>query len=170
MALSNRYFSMAWPDIHLTEYGFHIHSIERASGNSSKSLNAIQQSYQKLGHFRTITLAWRDWTYTSSSMDSTSTTWKTTSWNSSKSLIAIQHSDQKLWPFRTVTLALSDQTCTSRVWIPHPLHGKRASGNSSKSLIAIQRSDQKLWPFWTVTLAWLDQTSTSPSMDSTSTP
>jgi hypothetical protein len=29
MTLSNRYFNLARPNLHLTEYGFHIHSMEK---------------------------------------------------------------------------------------------------------------------------------------------
>jgi len=143
MALSNRYFSLARPDLHLTEYGFHIHSMERVSGSSSKSLMAIQRSDKKLWPFQTITLAWRDQTCTSPSMDSTSTLWRRASGNSSKSLITIQRSDQKLWPFRTVPLAWRDQTSTSPIMDSTSTPSIRVSGSSSKSLIAIQRSDQK---------------------------
>jgi hypothetical protein len=73
-------------------------------------LTAIQRSDQKLWPFRTITLAWRDQTSSSPSIDSSATTWKSASGTTSKSLTAIQRSDQKLWPFRTVTQAWRDQT------------------------------------------------------------
>jgi len=62
MAISNRYSSMARPDLIITEYRFLIHSMQRTSENSSKSLIAIQWSDQKLWPFRTVTQAWRDQT------------------------------------------------------------------------------------------------------------
>jgi len=169
MARSTRYSYLARPDLLLTEYRFHIHYMEKSYGKSGKILIAIQRSDQKLWLIRTVTLAWRDQTSSSQSIDSTSTIWKRASGNSCKILIAIQWSNQKLWPVRTVTLAWRDQTSsspsidsTSTIW-------KRASRNSCKILIAIQRSHQKLWPVRTVTLAWRDQTSSSPSINSTST-
>jgi hypothetical protein len=55
-----------------------------------KILIAIQRSDQKLWLVRTVTLAWRDQTSSSPSIDSTSTIWKRASGNSCKSLIAIQ--------------------------------------------------------------------------------
>jgi hypothetical protein len=73
--------------------------LKTASGNSIKSLIAIQRSNQKLWPFRTVTLAWRDQTSSSPSIDSTSTPWKRASGNSIKSLIAMQRSDQKFCPF-----------------------------------------------------------------------
>jgi len=113
MTISNRYTSLARPDLIITESRFVIHSMQRTSGNSSKSLIAIQRSDQKLWPFRTVTQAWRDQTSSSPSIDSSSPPCKSESGNSSKSLIAIQRSDQKLWPFRTVTQAWRDQTSSS---------------------------------------------------------
>jgi hypothetical protein len=49
---------------------------KKASGNSSKILVTIQRSVQNLWHVRTITLACRDQTSSSMSIDSTSTIWK----------------------------------------------------------------------------------------------
>jgi len=102
------------------------------SGNSGKILIAIQRSSQKLWPLWTVTLAWRDQTSSSTSVDSTSTIRKRASGNSGKILIAIQRSDQKLWPVWTITLASRDQTSsstsidsTSTIW-------KRASWNSNK--------------------------------------
>jgi hypothetical protein len=43
--------------------------------------------------FRTVTLAWRDQTSISPSMDSSSTQWKSAFGNSSKLFTAIQRSD-----------------------------------------------------------------------------
>jgi len=125
MACSNRYSSLARPDLLLTDYRFHIHYKEkRASGNTSKIFITIKWSIQTLWPLRTVTLAWRDQTSSSPSIDSTSTIWKRASRNSCKILIAIQWSDQKLWPVRTVTLAWRDQTSFHRVSIPLPLYGK----------------------------------------------
>jgi hypothetical protein len=73
-------------------------------------LTAIQRSDQKLWPFRTITLAWRDQTSSSPSIDSSSTPCKRASVNYSKCFTAIQRSDQKLWPFRTVSQAWRGQT------------------------------------------------------------
>ena len=76
---------------------------------------------------RTVTVALRDQTSSSPSIDSTSTIWKNANGNSGKILIAIQRSDQKLWPLRTVTLAWRDQissspsiVSTSTIWKGHP--------------------------------------------------
>jgi hypothetical protein len=137
MAVSNRYSSLARPDLIITKHGFHIHSMKRASGNSSKSLTGIQRSPQKLWAFRTVTQAWRDETSSSLSIDSSSTTSKRASGNSSKSLIAIQRSHQKLWPFQTVTQAWCDQTSSSPSMDSSSTLWKRASGISSKRLTAM---------------------------------
>src|SRR3990172_8935367 len=48
----------------------------RASGNSCKIWIAIQQSDQKLWPLRTVTLAWRDETFSTPRIDSTSIIWK----------------------------------------------------------------------------------------------
>jgi len=69
---------------------------KRASGNSSKTLIAIQRSDRKLWPFQTVPQAWIDQTSSSPSIDPSSTTWNRASGNSSKSLIAIQRSDRKL--------------------------------------------------------------------------
>jgi len=131
MAISNRYSSMAPPDLIMTESRFLIHSMQRTSGNSSKSLTAIQRSDQKLWPFRTVTQAWRDQTSKSPSMHSTSTQWKRASGNSSKSLTAIQRSDQKLWPFRTVIQAWLDLTSSSPSVDSSSTPCQKTSGNSS---------------------------------------
>jgi hypothetical protein len=143
MALSTRPSSLARPDPIITEYRSLIHSMERASGNSSKSLIAIQRSNRNLWHFRTVLHAWLDQTSSSPSIDPSSTPWKRASRNSSKSLIAIQRSDRNLWHFRTVHHAWLDQTSSSPSIDSSSTTWKRSSGNSSKSLIAIQRSDRK---------------------------
>jgi hypothetical protein len=62
-------------------------------------LIAIKRSDQKLWLFRTVTLAWRDQTSSSPSIDSSSTSWKRASGNFSKSLTAIQRSDQSYGHF-----------------------------------------------------------------------
>jgi len=128
MAISNRYSSLARPDLIITEYRFLIHSMQRTSGNSSKSLTEIQRSDQKLWPFQTVTLAWRDQTSSSPSIDSTSTTWKRASGNISKSLTAIQRSDQKLWLFRTLSQAWRDQTSSSTSIDSSSTPCKRPSG------------------------------------------
>src|SRR4030067_959428 len=56
----------------------------RASRNSCEISIAIQQSDQKLWPLRTITLAWRDETFSTPSIDSTSTIWRRASGNSCK--------------------------------------------------------------------------------------
>ena len=144
---SNRYTSLARPDLMITEYRFSSTPCKRASGNSSMSFTGIQRSNQKLWPFRTVSLAWRDQTSSSPSIDSSSTACKRASRNSSKSLTGIQRSNQKLWPFQTVTQAWRDQTSSSPSIDSSSTPCKRASRKSSKSLTAIQRSHQKLWPF-----------------------
>ena len=74
---------------------------------------AIQRSDQQLWLVRPVTFLWRDQTFSSSSIDSTSTIWKNASGNSGKILIWIQRSEQKLLPLRTVTLTWRDQTSSS---------------------------------------------------------
>src|SRR3990172_7004399 len=49
---------------------------KRASGNSCKIWIAIQRSDQKLWPLRTVTLAWRDETFSTPRIDSTSTIWQ----------------------------------------------------------------------------------------------
>ena len=147
MAIWNRYSSLARPDLIITEYRFLINSMQRTSSNSSKSLIAIQRSDQKLWPFRTVTLAWRDQTSSSPSIDSSSTPCKRASGKSSKSLTAIQWSDQKLWLFQTFTQAWRDQTSKSLSIHSSSTQWKRASGNTSKCLTAIQRSDQSYGNF-----------------------
>jgi len=166
MAISNRYSSLGDQTSSSPSIDSSSTPCKRASGNSSKSLTAIQRSDQKLWPFRTVTQAWCDQTSSSSSIHSSSSLWKRASGNSSKTFTAIQRSDQKLWPFRTVTQAWRDQASSSPSIHSSSSLWKRASGNSSKSLTAIQRSDQKLWPFRTVIQAWRDQTSSSQSVDS----
>jgi hypothetical protein len=147
VALSNHPSSLARPDLIIIEYRFLILFMEKASGNSSKSLIVIQRSDRKLWTFLTDHPAWLDQTSSSLRIDSSSTPWKRASANCSKSWIAIQRSDRNLWLFRTVTQARRDQTSSSASIDSTSTQCKRASGNSRKSLIAIQRSDRKLWPF-----------------------
>jgi hypothetical protein len=105
---------------------------KRTSGNTSKIFISIQRSVQTLWLFRTVTLAWRDQTSSTPSIDSTSTIWKRASGNSGKILITIQRWDQNLWPLRTVTLACRDQISSSPSIDSTPTIWKRASGNSCK--------------------------------------
>jgi hypothetical protein len=132
MARSNRYSCMARPDLLLTEYRVHILYMEKGIEKLMYNFGHDPTADEKLWPVRTVSLAWRDQTSSSPSIDSTSTIWKRASTNLCKILIAIQQSDQKLWPVRTVTLAWRDQTSsspsidsTSTIW-------KRASGNSCK--------------------------------------
>jgi len=147
MAISNRYSSLARPVIIITEYRFLIHSMKKGIRKLQKKFDRDPTVRSKVLPFRAVTLAWRDKTSFSPSIDSTSTPLKTASGNSIKSFIAIQRSNQKLWPFRTVTLAWRDQTSSSPSIDSTSTPWKRASGNSIKSLIAMQRSDQKFCPF-----------------------
>jgi len=81
---------------------------------------------------RTVTLAWRDQSSSSPSIDSTPTISKNASGNSGKILITIRRSDQKLWPLRTVTLACRNQTSSSLSIDSTSTIRKRASGNFCK--------------------------------------
>jgi hypothetical protein len=54
MAITNRYSSVARPDLIITDYRFLIHSMEKGIRNSIKSLTAIQRSDQKLWHFEQL--------------------------------------------------------------------------------------------------------------------
>jgi len=128
MAISNRYSSMARPDLIVTEYQFLFLAMESCFQKSSKSLIAIQRSDQKLWPFRTVTQAWRGQTSSSPSIDSSSTPCERASGNSIKSLTAIHRSDQKLWPFRTLTHAWRDQTSSSPRIDSSSTPCKRASG------------------------------------------
>jgi hypothetical protein len=83
-SFTNHYSCLARPNVLLTEYRFHIHYMQRASGNSGKILIAIQRSHQKLWPLRIVSLAWRDQISYSNSIDSTSTIWKRASGNSCK--------------------------------------------------------------------------------------
>jgi hypothetical protein len=127
IAISNHYSSLARPDLIITSIDSSSTLWKRASGNSSKSLTAIQLSHRKLWPFRTVTQAWRDQTSSSPSIDSSSTLSKRASGNSSKSLTAIQQSHQKLLPFPTVTQAWRDQTLSSSSIDSSTIPWKRAS-------------------------------------------
>jgi len=169
MARSNRYSCLARPDLVLTEYGFHIHYIEKGIHKLVKFWSRSNDRIKSYGPFEPLILR-------GATRPPPHQVWiphplngKRASGNSRKILVTIQRLDQKLWPVRTVTLAWSNQTSsstsidsTSTIW-------KRASKKSRKILITIQRSDQKLWPLRTDTLALHDQISSSPSIDSTST-
>ena len=128
MAISNRYSSVARPDLIITECRFVIHSMpkdirklqlqfERDTTVGSKVM-AISNRYSSLG----------DQTSSSPSIDSSSTPCQRTSGNSSKSLTAVQRSDQKLWLFRTVIQAWRDQTSSSPSIDSSSTKWKRASG------------------------------------------
>jgi hypothetical protein len=97
---------------------------KRASGNSSKSLTAIQRSDQKLWPFRIVTQAWRDLTSKSPSIHSSCTKWKRASGNSSKSLTVIQWSDQSYGHFEPLLKHGATRPHHHRASIPHPLRGK----------------------------------------------
>jgi hypothetical protein len=119
---------------------------KRASGNSSKSLIAIQRSMESYGlSTRPSRLAQPDLIITEH-----------------RSLIhcmekfirkLLSKFDRdptvglKVMAFRPVHPAWLDQTSLSPSIDSSSNAWNRASGNSSKSLIAIQRSDRKLWPF-----------------------
>jgi len=139
MAFANRPSSLARPGLIITEYRFPIHSIhtsssssiessstlwKRASGNSSKSLIAIQRSDRKLWLFRTVTQDRRNQTSSSASINSSSTPCKRASVNSSKSFIAIPLSERKLRPFRTAIKPVTTRPHHYRVSITHLLDGK----------------------------------------------
>jgi len=131
MALANR--PPAWLDQTSSSSSIDSSSTQwkRASGNSSKSLIAIQRSDRKLWPLRTVHPAWLDQTSSSPSMDSLPTPWKRASGKSSKSLIAIQRSDRKLWPLRNVHPVWHDQISSSPSIDSSSTPWKRASGNSS---------------------------------------
>jgi hypothetical protein len=124
MAIST--VTQAWRDQTSSSPSIHSSSTpwKRASGNSSKSLTAIQRSDQKLWPFPTVTQAWCDQTSSSPSIDSSSTPSKSASGNFNKSLAAIQRSDQKLWPFEPLLKPGATRPHHHRVSIPHPLPGK----------------------------------------------
>jgi len=118
--------------------------------------------------FRTVHPAWLDQTSSSSSIDTSSTQWKSASGNSSKSLIPIQRSDRKLWPFEPSIKPGSTRSHDHRVSIPHPMRGK---GHPETPVKVRSRSTGWIESYGlsTVHLAWLDQTSSSPSIDPSST-
>ena len=132
MAISNPYSSQARPDLIITEYRFLNHSMQKGIRKLQKKLDRDPTVRSKVLPFRAVTLAWRDQTSSSPSIDSTSTPWKRASGNFIKSLIAIQRSDQKFLPFRTVTLAWRDQTSSSQSIDSTSTPWKRASRNSIK--------------------------------------
>jgi len=131
MAISNRYSSMARPDVIITEYRFFIHFMEKGIRKFQKEFDRDPTVGSKLWPFRTVTQAWRDLTSSSPSVDSSSTPCQRTSGNSSYSLTAIQRSEQKLWPFRTITQAWRNQTSSSRSIDSSSTPCQRTSGNSN---------------------------------------
>ena len=166
MAISNRYSSMARPNLIITECRFIIPSMPKDIRKLESRSNGRIKSY---GHFEPLLKPDTTRPHHHRISIPHPVHAKGHPENSSKSLVAIQRSDQKLWPFRTVTRAWRDQTSSSPRIHSSSTQWKSASGNSSTSLTAIQRSYQKLWPFRTVTLAWRDQTSSSPHIHSSST-
>ena len=166
MAISNRYSSVARPDLIITECRFLIRSLPKDIRKLQLHFDRDPTVGSKVMAISNRYSSFRDQTSSSQSVDSSSTPCQRTSGNSSNSLTAIQRSDQKLWSFRTVIQAWRDNTSSSPSIHSSSTPWKRASGNSSKSLTAIQRSHQKLRPFRTVIQAWRDQTSSSQSVDS----
>ena len=98
---------------------------KRTSGNSSKILIPMQRSDQQLWRVRTVTLAWRDQTSSSPSIDSTTTIWKGASGNSSKFGSRSNDRIKSYGPFEPLLLPGATRPPAHRVSIPHPLHGKR---------------------------------------------
>jgi hypothetical protein len=90
--LSTRPSSLARPDLIIIEYRFLIHSMEKCIRKLQKKFDPDPTVGSKIIAFRTVHLAWLDQTSSSSSIDSSSTPWKSASGNSSKSLMAIQRS------------------------------------------------------------------------------
>jgi hypothetical protein len=76
MAISNRYSSLARPDLKITEYPFLIHSVEKGIQKHQLVFDRDPKVGSKLWPFGTVTLAWRDQTSSSPRIDSSSTTWK----------------------------------------------------------------------------------------------
>jgi len=147
MAISNRYSSVARPDLIIIEYQFHIHSMPKAirkrqlkfdrDTTVGSKVMAISNLYSSLARSDLIITEYR---FVIHSMQ--------------KGMRKLQLKfdrdptvESKFWLFRTVTQAWRDQTSSSPSIDSSSTPCKRASGNSSKSLTAIQRSDQKLWPF-----------------------
>jgi hypothetical protein len=93
--LSTRPSSLARPDLIIIEYRFLIHSMEKCSQKLLQKFGRDPTVGWKVMAFRPVHPAWLDQTSSSSSIDSSSTPWKSASGNSSKSLIAIQRSDGK---------------------------------------------------------------------------
>ena len=124
MAITNRYSNLARPDLIITDYPFLIHSMEKGSENSIKSLTAIQRSDQKLWPFQTVTQAWRDHASSSPSIVSSSTQWKRASGNSSNSLTANNGRIKSYGHFEPLLKPGATKPHLHRVSIPHPLHAK----------------------------------------------
>jgi len=54
MAPSNRYTNLAQPDLVLTEYRFHIHSMEKGLQKLLQNLIVIQRSNKSYGTFESL--------------------------------------------------------------------------------------------------------------------
>jgi hypothetical protein len=122
--LSTRPSSLARPDLIIIEYRFLNRSMEKCIRKLQKKFDPDPTVGSKVMAFRTVHPAWLDQTSSSSSIDSSSTPWKSASGNSSKSLIPIQRSDRKLLPSEPSIQRGSTRPHHHRVSIPHPLHGK----------------------------------------------
>ena len=81
LALSNCYSSLARPDVILTEYRFLFHSMQKGIRKLQKKFDRDPTIRSKVLPCRAVTLAWRDQTSSSPSIDSTSTPWKRASEN-----------------------------------------------------------------------------------------
>jgi len=97
---------------------------KRASTNSCKILIAIQRSDQKLWPVRTVTLAWRDQTSSSSSIDSTSYIWKRHLETHIKFWSRPNGRIQSYGPFEPLLLPGTTRPRPHRVSIIYPLYGK----------------------------------------------
>ena len=115
MALTNRYSNLARPDVLQTEYRFHFHYMEKGLRKLRKNFDRDPTIGLKVMSRLTYSLAWRDQTSSSPTIDSTHPLYgEKASGNSSKISIEIKRSDQKLLPLRNVTLAWRDQTSSSQ--------------------------------------------------------
>jgi hypothetical protein len=111
-----------------------------ASGNSCKTLSAIQRSDQKLYPFSAVIPVWRVKTSSSSSRDYIGITRKTAFENYCKSFSAIQRSDQKLWHVSAVIAVCALRRALQRVGIPYVLHGKHPP--ETRVIVCAQSNDR----------------------------
>jgi hypothetical protein len=115
MARSTHYSSLARPDLLLIKYRFHIHYLEKYLRKLRQNFDRDPTIGLKVMSRLTYSLAWRDQTSSSPTIDSTHPLYgEKASGNSSKISIEIKRSDQKLLPLRNVTLAWRDQTSSSQ--------------------------------------------------------